>query len=79
MGPRLGALKLSHGCGSGLRESVVVISGVAVHRRAESGRETLPQSELLFFKSGRKTYRLHPENRAGEFITSLPAFFLALF
>ena len=46
MGRHLGALKPSHGCSLGLRWSLVVISGVAVHRRAESSREAL-LSELL--------------------------------
>lgn len=44
MGRRLGALKLFHGGSSGLQETMVVISGVAVHHRVESSQETPPPS-----------------------------------
>lgn len=84
MGQRLGALKLSHGCSSRLSGVWLwfLVSLFTAGQRAV-GRYQSQSCWLVFFnpKSGRKTYRLPPENTAGEFITLrfVHGLFLCLF
>lgn len=65
MGQRLGALKLSHGCSSGLSGVWLwfLVSLFTAGQRA-AGRNQSPSCWLVFLnlKSGRKTYRLPPES-----------------